>query len=335
MWTGLSLGVTPGADGAAGARLGTARRSLRPQDHGRAVAGQLRRADRGDGVRHARVARARAARRQGLFAGYGSLSVAMAAESAPRDRMPSAIGAVQTAQRLGRRVGPLIGGVLAGLVGLRRAFLVTSMFYAIGLVLVHLALRRPRDPRRPPADTARDRPRDVPQRAGVRELRADDVRHLRAAVRRPQLRPGAAAVGRAGRRPHDRVPLVSGVLFSIMAFTGALGHHFCGRLLRRYTTRVVIAGGAACAACRLRRCSALSGNFWLMCAASALFGLGIGAAMTAAYTAAGARDPAGRARHRLRRPDERVARRHGEQPVHCRVPRRRVASASCSSSISR
>ena len=30
---------------------------------------------------------------QGLFAGYGSLSVAMAAESAPRDRMPQAIGA--------------------------------------------------------------------------------------------------------------------------------------------------------------------------------------------------------------------------------------------------
>jgi hypothetical protein len=29
---------------------------------------------------------------QGLFAGYGSLSVAMAAESAPRDKMPSAIG---------------------------------------------------------------------------------------------------------------------------------------------------------------------------------------------------------------------------------------------------
>ena len=48
---------------------------------------------------------------QGLFAGYGSLSVTMAAESAPRDRMPQAIGAVQTAQRLGPGVGPVIGGV--------------------------------------------------------------------------------------------------------------------------------------------------------------------------------------------------------------------------------
>ena len=33
---------------------------------------------------------------------------------------------------------------------------------------------------------------------------------------------------------HDRVALVSGMLFSIMACTGALGHHFCGKLLKRY-----------------------------------------------------------------------------------------------------
>src|SRR5262245_18785543 len=75
---------------------------------------------------------------QGLFAGYRSLSVAMAAESAPRDRMPNAIGLVQTAQRLGPGVGPVIGGVLAGLVGLRRAFILTALFYAIALVLVYL-----------------------------------------------------------------------------------------------------------------------------------------------------------------------------------------------------
>src|SRR5262245_64431137 len=73
---------------------------------------------------------------QGLFAGYGSLSVAMAAESAPRERMPNAIGLVQTAQRLGPGVGPVVGGILAGLVGLRQAFLVTAAFYAAALVLV-------------------------------------------------------------------------------------------------------------------------------------------------------------------------------------------------------
>jgi len=44
--------------------------------------------------------------------------------------------------------------------------------------------------------------------------------------------------------PETRIALVSGILFSIMAATGALGHHLCGTLLRRYSTRTVIAAGA-------------------------------------------------------------------------------------------
>src|SRR5690242_21639902 len=59
---------------------------------------------------------------QGLFAGYGALALAMAADSAPPGRMASAIGMVQTAQRLGPALGPVIGGVLAQAVGLRQAF---------------------------------------------------------------------------------------------------------------------------------------------------------------------------------------------------------------------
>lgn len=98
-------------------------------------------------------------------------------------------------------------------------------------------------------------------------------------------------VEQVGTSPAN-VPLVSGLLFSVMACTGALGHHFCGRLMRRYPTRLVIAGGSAVAAvsCGL---IALSGHMMLIMAASATFGLGIGAAMTASYSAAGAVIPAG------------------------------------------
>jgi MFS family permease len=88
------------------------------------------------------------------------------------------------------------------------------------------------------------------------------------------------------------VPLVAGVLFSIMACTGAVGHHFCGKLLRRYPIRHVIAGGAAAAAAGSAALGA-TGNLWLMSAASVVLGVGIGAAMTAAYTAAGSVIPAG------------------------------------------
>jgi len=91
---------------------------------------------------------------------------------------------------------------------------------------------------------------------------------------------------------HSRVAFISGVLFSIMACTGALGHHICGRLLGTYTSRAVIAGGTSVAAAG----SALlgvTGNLWMMSAASLLLGIGIGAAMTAAYSAAGSVIPAG------------------------------------------
>jgi MFS family permease len=93
-------------------------------------------------------------------------------------------------------------------------------------------------------------------------------------------------------RSHAQVAIVSGVLFSIMAFTGALGHHFCGRLLKRFPMRVVIAGGAAMAAAGSALVGA-TGNPWVMSAASTLLGLGIGAAMTASYSAAGSVIPPG------------------------------------------
>jgi DHA1 family multidrug resistance protein-like MFS transporter len=227
---------------------------------------------------------------QGVFAGYGSLSVAMAAESAPRDRMPYAIGLVQTAQRLGPGVGPVIGGALAGLVGLRHAFLATAMFYAIGLVLVHLMYD----------DAAiHQKPAETPEtgRVTFRDVFAFQNFILMMAVIfgvqfvdrsfGPVLPLYVEQVG----VPHGRVAIVSGILFSIMACAGALGHHFCGKLMRRYPVRAVITGGAAVAAagCGLL---VVSGRIAAMSAASALLGLGIGASMTASYSAAGSVIPA-------------------------------------------
>ena len=73
---------------------------------------------------------------QGLVAGYGPLTVSMAAMSAPAERMARAIGAVQTAQRIGPAVGPVLGGLLAAAVGLRDAFLVAAAVYAGAFVMV-------------------------------------------------------------------------------------------------------------------------------------------------------------------------------------------------------
>jgi MFS transporter, DHA1 family, multidrug resistance protein len=245
---------------------------------------------------------------QGLFAGYGSLSVAMAAESAPRDRMPSAIGSVQTAQRIGPGVGPVIGGLLASLVGLRRAFVATATFYAVALVIVHV-MYDDRATHAQPAATAETGRVTFRNVLAFRNfmLMAGVIFGLQFVDRSfgPVLPLYVEQAGVA----HANVPIVAGTLFSIMAFTGALGHHFCGKLLRQsrgtattgtattgyatgYASRTVIAGSGAVAAAGAGLFG-LSGHFWIMAAAAILLGLGIGAAMTASYSAAGAVIPPG------------------------------------------
>ena len=291
MWTGLSLGVTPGltallapAWGRLGDRFGRkimVERSL--------ISFVVLFAAMAFVQSVWQVLAVRAV--QGLFAGYGSLSVAMAAESAPRDRMPSAIGAVQTAQRIGPGVGPIIGGVFAQVFGLRQAFLATAAFYAVALVIVH-TMYDDRATHAQPGDAAETGRVTFRNVLAFRNfiLMMGVIFGLQFVDRSfgPVLPLYVEQIGVS----HARVPIVAGTLFSVMALTGALGHHFCGKLLRHYTSRAVIAGGAAVAGAGAGLFGA-SGNFWVMAAASVLLGIGIGAAMTASYSAAGAEIPPG------------------------------------------
>jgi DHA1 family multidrug resistance protein-like MFS transporter len=300
IWTGVSLGITPGltallapAWGRLGDRYGRKIMVERSMISFVVLMTAMAFVTRAWHVLAIRIV-------QGIFAGYGSLSVAMAAESAPRDRMPSAIGLVQTAQRLGPAVGPVIGGVLAGLVGLRRAFLVTALLYAIGLAVVWVMYDDHAVARRHELDTDIDlMPGAVKGSTGPVTFRS--VLAFRNFMLMMGVIFGLQFVDRSFGPilplyveqigiAHARVPLVAGVLFSIMACSGALGHHVCGKLLQRFPTRLVIVGGAVVAGGGSVLVAA--NQVWLLCVAAVLLGLGIGAAMTASYTAAGSVIPA-------------------------------------------
>jgi DHA1 family multidrug resistance protein-like MFS transporter len=97
-------------------------------------------------------------------------------------------------------------------------------------------------------------------------------------------------VGELGTGP-SRIPLVSGLLFSIAAGAGAVGHHYCARLLQRRTATRLIAAASAVAAAGALAYVAAPDVRWLF-AATPLFGLAIGVGTTAAYTAAAAVIPA-------------------------------------------
>src|SRR5262245_39393723 len=174
----------------------------------------------------------------GVFAGYGALTMSMAAESVPRERMSRAIGYVQMGQRLGPAIGPVIGGLLAPLVGLRRSFLVTALFYVAALVMIAVFYREPR------LRHAREATRGL--RSVFHELAGTQGFLLTLAVIftlqtvdrsfSPILPLFVEQLG----VETARVATVSGLLFSLIAVCAALGHQTASRLMALWSPKAIM-----------------------------------------------------------------------------------------------
>jgi MFS family permease len=289
LWTGLTLGITPAITalcapfwGRIGDRVGN--KLL------------LQRALASGGLAMVSIAFAahvwqlfalRAA--VGFFAGFGSLTLAMAAISAPRDRMAEAIGTVQMAQRMGPAFGPVIGGVLAPVFGLRNAFIAAGSLYWLALLVVAIFYREP----------SRERAATDPHRGNVRFrgiLGLENVRLMMVtifafqSVERsfgPVLALYLVQLGYS----NAQTVVMAGILFSVLAFAGSFGNTMSGRLLARMPARRLIATASMLAAVALALFAAVSG--WLLGIAIAVFGLSIGTGMTAAFAAGGSAIPVG------------------------------------------
>lgn len=226
---------------------------------------------------------------QGLFAGYGALTLTMAADVAPKDRVPFAIGLVQTAQRLGPAIGPVLGAAIAQLVGLRRAFLVTAGFYVVALVLVFFMYDE-----RGLVGVTRDRDEG---RLTFRSVLAFQNFMLLLVVIfglqfidrsfGPVLPLYIVELG----TPVSRVPIMAGILFSVAAAAGAVGHYWASRLLRRVSARRLMTTSAAAGAAGTLMYAFAPGT-WILLIGTPIFGAAIGVATTAAYTAANSVMPA-------------------------------------------
>jgi MFS family permease len=221
---------------------------------------------------------------QGFFAGYGPLTLSMAALSAPRDKVASAIGTVQTAQRMGPTLGPVIGGILAPVVGLRNAFLVAAGFYVVAFILLTFLFHEP------PRQAARRSDGSKMPFASI--LAFENFMLVMFLIFGLQLVDRSFGpvlplyLGEIGYAP-DRVPIIAGILFSILAFTGALGNQLSSVLLRRHSPRVVVAWTVLVGASALALFTA-SEAVWALAVSLALVGLCIGTSITTAYAAGNA-----------------------------------------------
>ena len=288
MWTGLTLGATPTVTaisatlwGRVGDRYGSKILVIRSL-----IAFILTKAAMGLVTAPWQLFALRAL--LGLFAGYGALTISMAAESAPRDRMAYAIGMVQTGHRLGPAIGPVIGGLLAPIVGLRRSFFFASGFYVLALLAIVFSYKEPREGK--PPRTVRG------GRAVLSHLFALPGFALALAVIfglqtvdrsfGPVLPLYVSQVG----VPLARVPIVTGILFSLGAIAAALGHHMAGRLMQSYSARRIIVIGTLLAAVAVGAII-VSPSLWFVGGAMLLFGIAVGVSTTTTYATAGSSLP--------------------------------------------
>lgn len=88
---------------------------------------------------------------QGAVSGFIPAAIALVSAAAPRARQGYALGTLSSAQAAGVVMGPLVGGVLADLVGFRTLFYITA---SVELLAALVVLRFVREPRRDGPRTA-------------------------------------------------------------------------------------------------------------------------------------------------------------------------------------
>jgi MFS family permease len=226
---------------------------------------------------------------QGLFAGYGMLALTMAAESAPTAQMASAIGWVQTAQRLGPALGPALGGALAGAFGLRMAFIAAAaLFFAALLVLLIGYREGPVRARTPPEAAAGPVTLKDLLKVPNFPLFLGLIFSLQMVDR--SFGPVLPLYLIDSGTPVAHVPVVAGLVFTVAAGGAAVGNQACAWLLHRAGASRLVAAATAMAALAAVTFSAGPGATTML-AAAAVFGFGIGVSFTTIYTLAGHRVP--------------------------------------------
>ena len=219
---------------------------------------------------------------QGFFAGYGPLAMMLAAESAPREQMATAIGWVQTAQRLGPALGPVIGGLMVAVAGIRGSFYVSAVFYLFAFALVLVGYKESPRAAGAPVQAARTPTTWRDLRVVPTFVTAVAVIFALQLVDRsfgPVLPLYLGEVGIATAR----IPFLTGIIFTLVATAAALGNQFTGRIIDSTPVGSVVTACAMVAAAATL-VFAFGPRVSVLLIAAPIFGAAMGIATTSVYT---------------------------------------------------
>jgi DHA1 family multidrug resistance protein-like MFS transporter len=226
----------------------------------------------------------------GLFGGIGPLGLSMASALAPRDQTGRVVGSIQSAQILSAAIGPLTGGFLADLIGIRWTFVVTAVACAAALGLL-LAFYE----EAPAAGQARE------------EVRGDSFGDV---LRIPKVVPLLVVlflVNFVGRSftpilplyiqgmgiPVKALALATGLLISAYSVAAAVSAALLGRASKTYHPRRLLVASLAAGALVVLP-MAVARSFAVLLVLAVLLGLASGGALTLCYTIGGLMVPAER-----------------------------------------
>jgi DHA1 family multidrug resistance protein-like MFS transporter len=220
----------------------------------------------------------------GLFGGIGPLGLAMATSRAPREHTGRAVGSIQSAQILSAAVGPLTGGLLADLIGIRWTFLVAAAACAVSLGLLLAFYEEAPHP-----------PESAGPKAGRPPLSAIfGLPHVAALLLVLFL---VNFVGRSftpilplhlqslGIAP-SRLAFSTGALISCYSVAAAISASLLGRASRRWAPRALLIGSLIAGAAVVWPMGKV-GSFEAVLALAILLGLASGGALTLCYTIGG------------------------------------------------
>jgi DHA1 family multidrug resistance protein-like MFS transporter len=231
----------------------------------------------------------------GLFGGIGPLGLAMATAGAPREHTGRAVGAIQSAQILSAAVGPLLGGLLADLIGIRFTFLVTAAACAAALALLLVCYVEARPALAgAPADPAVDGAAATASSAPPSWSAVLGIPHVASLLAILFL---VNFVGRSftpilplhlqslGVGP-DRLALATGALISAYSVAAAVSASALGRASRRWAPRALLIVSLVAGAAFVWPMAHVD-TFASVLGLGVLLGLASGGALTLCYTIGG------------------------------------------------
>ena len=181
----------------------------------------------------------------GLAGGYSSGSMVLVATQTPKDRSAWALGMLSSGIMAGNLVGPLIGGVLPPIIGIRGTFLAAGGIIFLAFLATAFLIKEEKSPSRKQAAKASGGWSSIPDKGPVIAMLLTGMLLMLANM---SIEPIITVYVAQLAKDQSQVTMISGVVMSAAALGSILSASRLGKLADRIGHWPVIGGALAVAA---------------------------------------------------------------------------------------